>query len=107
MTRIQVLLTINLGILLFLYLRFFRNRIFNMLFFITIFAIGIVFVIHPSITTQLASFFGVGRGVDLIIYLLLLAFFFMFIALFYKIRTLDKTIIELVRSRAVKTAKKL
>jgi len=78
-----------------------------MLFFITLFIIGIVFVIHPSVTTQLASFFGVGRGVDLIIYLLLLAFFFLFIALFYKIRTLDKTIIELVRSRAVKTAKKL
>jgi hypothetical protein len=78
-----------------------------MLFFITFFIVGIIFVINPSITTQIAAYFGVGRGVDLIIYLLLLVFFFLFIALFYKIRNLDKTMIELVRNRSVQSAKRL
>jgi hypothetical protein len=107
MTNIQLVLLVNLIVLLVLYLRYFRNRIFNMLFFLTFFMVGIVFVIKPSITMKIAGFFGVGRGVDLIIYLLLLTFFFLFIALFYKTRSLDKTIIELVRRRAVQSARRL
>lgn len=107
MSNIQFVLLINLIVLLVLYLRFFRNRIFNMLFFMGLFVLGIIFVINPSSTQRIASFFGVGRGVDLIIYLLLLVFFFLFIALFYKMRNLDKTLIELVRQRAVQTGKKL
>jgi hypothetical protein len=69
--------------------------------------LGIVFVMKPSITQKIASFFGVGRGVDVIIYLLLTGFFFLFIALFYRIRHLDKIIDELVRNRAIENAKKL
>src|SRR5688500_936543 len=107
MTKIQLLLLINLFILLLLYLRFFRNRVFNMLFFVVLFMLGIIFVINPDITTKIAEFVGVGRGVDLVIYLLLLVFFFLFIALFYKSRNIDKTLIELVRKIAIKEAKKI
>jgi hypothetical protein len=78
-----------------------------MLFFLAFFMMGIIFVINPSITQGIASFFGVGRGVDLIVYLLLLTFFFLFIALFYKSRNLDKTLIELVRRRAVLSGKRI
>lgn len=77
-----------------------------MLFFVALFFMGIVFVIHPSFSQRIASFFGVGRGVDLIIYFLFIVFFFLFISLFYKTRNLEKTIIELIRKRAIQTAKK-
>lgn len=107
MSNIQLVLLASLFVLLLLYLRFFRNRIFNMLFFVVLFFVGAVFVINPSITQRIARFFGVGRGVDLIFYLLFVVFFFLFIALFYKTRNLDRTIIELIRKRAIQDAKKL
>ena len=78
-----------------------------MMFFIILFMLGIVFVINPSITMKIATFVGVGRGVDLVIYLLLLVFFFLFIALFYKSRNIDKTLIDLIRKIAIKEAKKV
>lgn len=107
LTIIQLILSGSLFLLLILYLRFFRNRLFNAFFFIGFFFLGIVFVLHPDFAQQMAEFLGVHRGVDLIIYLLLIAFFFMFIAMFYKTRHLGKTIDELIRNRAIDNAKKL
>lgn len=107
MNKIQILLLISSLLLLFLYLRFFRNRIFNTLFFVGFFLLGALLIVHPEFAQQTAAFFGVGRGVDLIIYLLLVLFFFLFIAVFYKTRHLGKTIIELVRNRAIENARKL
>jgi small membrane protein len=107
MSNIQLVLIASLFILLFLYLSYFRNRIFNALFFFCFFLVGIGFIINPSITQRIATFFGVGRGVDLVIYLLMVVFFFLFIAIFYRMRQLGKTIIDLVRIRAIDTAVKL
>jgi hypothetical protein len=107
MSKIQLVLSSSLVLLLVLYLRFFRNRIFNVLFFVAFFFGGIVFVLRPSIAQDIASYFGVGRGVDLVIYFLLTGFFFLFIALFYRTRHLGKVINELVRNRAIEKAKKL
>ncbi|MEO7534687.1 MAG: DUF2304 domain-containing protein [Ferruginibacter sp.] len=105
MTKIQLVLLASSLLLLLLYLRLFRNRIFITLFFLGFFTMGILFVIHPSLAQQTAAFFGVGRGVDLVIYFLLVSFFFLFIALFYKTRHLGKTIVDLVRNRAIENAR--
>ena len=107
MTKIQLVLLISSFALLMLYLSFFRNRIFNTLFFFCFFVAGIVLVVRPDFAQQTADFFGVGRGVDFIIYLLLVFFFFLFIALFYRIRHLSKTITDIIRNRAIEQAKKL
>lgn len=107
MTIIQLILSASLFLLLVLYLRFFRNRLFNAFFFIGFFLIGILFVLRPELAQRIAGFLGVGRGVDVVIYLLLVAFFFMFIAMFYKTRHLGKTIDELIRNRAIDNARKL
>lgn len=107
MSNIQLVLVVCLIFLLLFYLSFFRNRIFNALFFFSFFVLGIVFIINPSITQGIASFFGVGRGADLIFYFLFIVFFFLFIAIFYKMRHLGKTIIDMVRTRAIDNAQKL
>ena len=107
MTLIQFILSTSLVLLLVLYLRFFRNRLFNAFFFIGFFLLGIAFVLQPNFAQHIADFLGVGRGVDVIIYLLLVTFFFLFIALFYKTRHLGKTINELVRNRAIDNVKML
>lgn len=105
MSTIQLALTASLILLLVFYLRFFRNRVFNAFFFFCFFLVGIVFILRPGISQSIASFFGVGRGVDLIFYFLFVLIFFLFIALFYKTRNLGKTIIDLVRSKAIEEAK--
>lgn len=107
MTNIQLALVAGLVFLLFFYLRFFRNRLFNALFFFGFFCFGIVFVLWPHLSQHVAAFFGVGRGVDLIFYFLFIAVFFLFIAVFYKMRHLGKTIIDLVRAKAIEEAKQL
>lgn len=107
MSNIQLALTASLVLLLFFYLRFFKNRVFNAAFFFCFFILGIVFILRPHLSQTLASFFGVGRGVDLIFYFLFILIFFLFIALFYKTRNLGKTIIDLVRAKAIEEAKRL
>lgn len=107
MSGIQQVLLVSLVLLLFVYLRFFRNRVFNALFFFSFFLLGIVFVLRPSLSQSLATFFGVGRGVDLIFYFLFIAVFFLFIAVFQKMRHLGKTIIDLVREKAIDEARNL
>jgi len=106
-SNIQLALTVSLVLLLVFYLRFFKNRVFNAIFFFCFFLLGIVFIIRPHLSQSIASFFGVGRGVDLIFYFLFVAIFFLFIAIFYKMRHLGKTIIDLVRAKAIEEAKQL
>jgi len=107
MSTIQLVLITSLLLLLFFYLRFFKNRVFNAFFFFCFFLLGIIFIIRPSISQTIASFFGVGRGVDLIFYFLFIVIFFLFISIFHKMRHLGKTIIDLVRQKAIDEAKKL
>ncbi|MDQ6610186.1 MAG: DUF2304 domain-containing protein [Bacteroidota bacterium] len=107
MSNIQLTLTASMVLLLVFYLRFFRNRVFNAFFFFCFFLMGIVLILHPNISQRAAAFFGVGRGVDLIFYFLFVILFFLFITIFYKMRNLGKTIIDLVRARAIEEAKDL
>lgn len=107
MSNIQLTLIPCLVFLLFFYLRFFKNRAFNAFFFFCFFLLGLLFIIRPDISQSVASFFGVGRGVDLIFYFLFVILFFLFITVFYKMRNLDKTIIDLVRAKSLEEAKTL
>ncbi len=107
MSNIQLTLVASLVLLLVFYLRFFRNRVFNAFFFLCFFLLGILFILRPNLAQSIASFFGVGRGVDLIFYFLFVAVFFLFIAIFFRMRNLGKTIIDLVRIKAIEDAKKL
>lgn len=106
MTKIQIALLVSLVILLFLYLRYFKSKLVNRLFFLVFFGLGIVFVINPDISQKVATFFGVGRGVDFVIYFLLVVFLFLFINIFYRLRNMDKTITDFIRSKAIEEAKK-
>jgi len=63
--------------------------------------VGVV-VVLPETTQLLANVVGVGRGVDLAIYLALLALFFLVFKLFTKIELLEREISKLVRTIALK-----
>lgn len=61
----------------------------------------IVAVIDPDITTRIANLIGVGRGTDLVLYLLVVAFTFTTVGHYQRLRTLDDRMAELARSQAI------
>lgn len=58
---------------------------------------GLLMVFFPQKSNDLARFFGVGRGTDLIFYLSTLFFLFLIMKLYAKLRKLERITTELVR----------
>ncbi|MCI4667825.1 MAG: DUF2304 domain-containing protein [Bacteroidia bacterium] len=65
---------------------------------------GMIFLVFPDWSTILASYIGIGRGVDLIIYLSLLALTLASILLYLRTVDLQKKIEALVRKDALDQA---
>jgi len=59
-------------------------------------------VIFPDITSYAANLVGVGRGVDLVIYLSILILFYLVFRVLVKIDKLEKNITKIVRKDAIK-----
>ena len=62
---------------------------------------GIVLVVFPNLSSRLARAVGVTRGVDLVIYLSLVAFGFLWLQQATRIRELESRLAELVRRLAL------
>jgi hypothetical protein len=62
---------------------------------------GIVMVVFPDLSSRLAHLVGVTRGVDLVIYLLLVAFGFIWLQQASRLRELESRLAELVRQQAL------
>ena len=62
----------------------------------------IVVSLRPETTVVLARIVGVGRGVDLAIYLALMLVFFLLFRLFARIEGLERQLTQLVRTEALK-----
>lgn len=65
--------------------------------------VGVIAVIWPDLTTQVANRVGVGRGTDLVLYLAVLGFAFVSIAVYQRISTLETQITALTRELALRT----
>jgi hypothetical protein len=61
-------------------------------------------VLRPDDTTWLAHKVGVGRGADLLLYLLVVAFAFFAVNTFLRFRTLERRFTDLARSIALSNA---
>lgn len=62
---------------------------------------GVVAVLWPDAITWLANLVGVGRGTDLVLYLLVVVFGFVSASLYARVRDLDRQVTVLVRELAV------
>jgi len=51
-----------------------RHRAFRRMFLLAFAAVATAAVIFPQLMTDVAAFFGVGRGADLLLYLMVVAF---------------------------------
>jgi hypothetical protein len=63
--------------------------------------VAIVAVLHPLFLTKIANFVGVGRGADLLLYLLTASFIFVILNIFIKFKKYEETIATLARKIAI------
>lgn len=61
-------------------------------------------VLFPDLLTNVANSVGVGRGADLILYLLVVTFMLVTVVLFRRIATLERRYTELARMMAIERA---
>jgi len=105
MKFIQVLLIGGLCVLLYRFYHYYRYKTLNRIIFIILFGSGMGFVLFPDTTTLIANQVGVGRGTDLLLYIMVITFSLGFMALFLKIKQQDRVITRLVRAQALDRAK--
>jgi small membrane protein len=66
--------------------------------------VGIVAVLWPMLTTYVANAVGVGRGTDLVLYVLVVVFIYNAVATTQRIHGLERTVTALVRELAISRA---
>lgn len=64
-------------------------------------AVSAVSILWPSIVTWMANKLGVGRGTDLVLYALVVAFLFVSVALYQRIHELESRLARLTRAQAL------
>ncbi len=67
-----------------------------------IFAVGAV--LWPQVTQIVASYFGIGRGTDFVVYISFAIMFFVLFRLHIKIESMQRDITKIVRTDAIKNA---
>lgn len=106
MLNIKVILLVPLVGLILFYITRLRNKTFYRLTLIGISALGVLFVLFPTIPNEIAHMVGVGRGTDLVTYIFIVVFFLAGVNLYSKIRKLEADQTELVRKIALEKARK-
>ena len=81
-----------------------RSRAWSLLLLCVLIGLGVVAVVAPELTTVVANAVGVGRGADLLIYLLIVTLFFVILMMFARIRTLQDQITRLAREMSIEEA---
>jgi len=73
-------------------------------FWVLIWVAAIIGVVLPGTTTRLASYFGVGRGVDVIVYLSLALLFYLVFRIYVMIEDIRREITFLIRQLALNSS---
>lgn len=66
--------------------------------------VSVYAVIRPESFTVLAAFLGVGRGTDLLLYGLVVAFVFGMLSMYVRFRVVDRRYTDLARAFAIRDA---
>ncbi|HVW84551.1 MAG TPA: DUF2304 domain-containing protein [Bryobacteraceae bacterium] len=101
MNGVQVILVTLVGGGSLLYFVALRTKLWDRLLVLALALSGTWLILRPNHATSLAHFLGVGRGVDLIIYLALVSLGFVVLLLFSEIRDLESRLVRLSRASAM------
>jgi len=82
----------------------FRSKLAYRLLGMFFFFVATGFVVFPDASTQIARILGVGRGTDLLLYLVIFAGVHAFLLLYMRTRRLERKLTELVRAMAIQAA---
>jgi len=108
----MIIKLILIGLLVIIALFFIRNRntarlrAGKKLLFLLFIAGGIAAVVQPNLLTKLAHAVGVGRGTDLLLYGLVLAFCFVTLNVYLKFKDYEARLGKLAREIAILEAKR-
>ena len=83
-----------------------RSRRVSRLLVLALGATGVCFVLRPETTNRIAHALGVGRGVDLIMYIFLVTTLYALLQLHVRTRALDSQVTELARALAIANAQR-
>ena len=103
---IKIILILGLIALTLLCLAVLKSRLATRLFVLAQLMIGVVMVLFPELANRVAALVGVGRGADLMLYLLVLAVYAGALLVLAKFRRLERQITELTRKIALYYAEK-
>ncbi|OGC51212.1 hypothetical protein A2982_01850 [candidate division WWE3 bacterium RIFCSPLOWO2_01_FULL_39_13] len=80
-----------------------NNKIggFNLIFWLLIWIAGGIVILAPEISSNIGTFFGIGRGADLIIYSSIIVLFYIVYRIYIKVESMDKKIKELATKTAL------
>ena len=70
-------------------------------FLLAFFGTGILFILWPGFTNQLAVLVGIGRGADLVLYLSVLVLFFLCFSIYIRFRETEEILSKVVRELAI------
>ncbi len=105
MTLIQPIFLLLLFAVALVYLVRLRSTLMERVVVLLLAAIACTLIADPELSSLIAHRIGIGRGVDLIIYLSFYGVAFLLVLLFGKNRQLETQITELTRAIALTTAK--
>lgn len=71
---------------------------------VLVLGLGLVAILFPAAVTWLANRVGVGRGTDLLLYVLVIAFLFVSVALYQRLSDLEARYVALARRVAIEEA---
>ena len=75
------------------------------LFWSTIWVLGIIVISLPSTAEYIAQLLGIGRAVDLILYVSVALLFYLIFRIYVKINQIDEAITKVVRDIAIEKTK--
>lgn len=102
---IRVILIGGLVILTLVCLLALKSRLATRLFVAAQLLLGIGLVLFPETTNRLAALVGVGRGADLLFYIMVLVGYAVALVVLAKFRRIERQITELARQVALQNAK--
>jgi hypothetical protein len=101
-----VLISAVVFIAFYMYLRLRSNLVDAFLIFLFC-AVAVFFIILPDMTTRIAQWMGVKRGINLVFYSITVFFFFLILKLYSRMRRLENKFTEMVRENSLKKAEDL
>jgi hypothetical protein len=63
-----------------------------------------IFVVYPGATTWIAHWLGVGRGTDLLLYVITIMFFFFFLLTYSRFLHMERVLTRIIRELALSNA---